>query len=82
VQRMTEMAEDPQLASRGFFVTLDQSTVGPMPYDGLMTHFSAKQRMLHKAAPSLGEDTEYVMREILGLSDEQIAEYAATGVFT
>ncbi len=82
VQRMTELVDDPQLASRGFFVPLNQSTVGEMPYDGLMTHFSAKREMLHGPAPSLGEDTERVMREVLGLSDEQIAEYAAAGIFT
>jgi crotonobetainyl-CoA:carnitine CoA-transferase CaiB-like acyl-CoA transferase len=81
VQRMTDLQTDPQLAARGYFVTLDHGEMGPMPYDGLVTRFSAKRRMLHKAAPCLGEDTEYVMREILGLSRDEIADYAAAGVF-
>jgi crotonobetainyl-CoA:carnitine CoA-transferase CaiB-like acyl-CoA transferase len=81
VQRMTELAVDPQLESRGYWITLEQSEVGRMPYDGLMTRFSAKQTVLHKPAPSVGEDTDYVMREILGLTDDQIADYAAAGVF-
>jgi crotonobetainyl-CoA:carnitine CoA-transferase CaiB-like acyl-CoA transferase len=81
VQRMTDLQTDPQLAARGYFVTLNHGEVGPMPYDGLVTRFSAKQTMLHKAAPCLGEDTEYVMREILGLSADEIADYAAQGVF-
>jgi crotonobetainyl-CoA:carnitine CoA-transferase CaiB-like acyl-CoA transferase len=82
VQRMTDLQTDPQLAARGYFVTLKHGEVGPMPYDGLVTRFSAKQTMLHKAAPCLGEDTEYVMREILGLSADEIADYGAQGVFT
>jgi len=81
VQRMTDLQDDPQLRARGYFVTLDHGEAGPMPYDGLVTRFSAKQKMLHKAAPCLGEDTEHVMREILGLSADEIADYAAAGVF-
>ncbi|HLF77462.1 MAG TPA: CoA transferase, partial [Dehalococcoidia bacterium] len=81
VQRMTDLHADPQLAERGFFVTLEHTEVGAIPYDGLPSHFSAKHRVLHKAAPCLGEDTEYVMREILGLSDDEIADCAAADVF-
>jgi crotonobetainyl-CoA:carnitine CoA-transferase CaiB-like acyl-CoA transferase len=81
VQRMTDLHADSQIASRGFYVTLRHSEVGEIPYDGLPTHFSAKQRVLHKAAPCLGEDTDYVMRELLGLSDEEIADFAAAEVF-
>ena len=37
--------------------------------------------MLHKAAPCIGEDTDYVMREILGLGDDEIAEPGREGIF-
>jgi crotonobetainyl-CoA:carnitine CoA-transferase CaiB-like acyl-CoA transferase len=46
-----------------------------------MTRFSAKREVLHKASPCVGEDTDYVMREIVGLSDDEIAEYAMKGIF-
>jgi crotonobetainyl-CoA:carnitine CoA-transferase CaiB-like acyl-CoA transferase len=81
VQRMTDLFEDPQLAERGYFVTLKHSEIGEIPYDGLMTRFSAKREVLHKASPCVGEDTDYVMREIVGLSDDEIAEYAMKGIF-
>jgi crotonobetainyl-CoA:carnitine CoA-transferase CaiB-like acyl-CoA transferase len=81
VQRMTDLHADAQLKARGFFVPLKHSEVGEIPYDGLPTRFSAKQRMLHKAAPCVGEDNDYVMREILGLSEDEITDYAAAGVF-
>jgi crotonobetainyl-CoA:carnitine CoA-transferase CaiB-like acyl-CoA transferase len=82
VQRMTDLYDDPQLASRGYFVTLEHSEIGAMPYEGLATHFSAKRTMLHKAAPCVGEDTAYVMRELLGMGDAEMAALAERGVFT
>jgi crotonobetainyl-CoA:carnitine CoA-transferase CaiB-like acyl-CoA transferase len=81
VMRMTDLHEDAQLAARGYFVPLKHSEVGVIPYEGLVTRFSAKREMLHKASPCVGEDTHYVMSEILGLSDDVIADYAAKEVF-
>ena len=81
VQRMTELHEDPQLAERGYFVTLNHSEIGPMQYDGLVTRFSAKKEMLHSASPCVGEHTEYVMSQILGLSLDEIADLMVKGVF-
>jgi crotonobetainyl-CoA:carnitine CoA-transferase CaiB-like acyl-CoA transferase len=81
VQRMTDLHKDPQLAARGYFVALKHSEVGVIPYEGLVTRFSAKREMLHKASPCVGEDTHHVMSEILGLSDDEIADLAAKEVF-
>ncbi|GAB4332466.1 MAG: CoA transferase [Dehalococcoidia bacterium] len=81
VLRPTDLYEDAQLAHRGFFVTLDHSVMGPTPYDGLVTIFSETPGQLRKAAPALGEDTEYVLRELLGFTDDEVAEHAATGAF-
>jgi crotonobetainyl-CoA:carnitine CoA-transferase CaiB-like acyl-CoA transferase len=81
-QRPTELHEDPNLAARGFFVTLEHGECGSVPYDGLMTHFSAKKTMLHKAAPCIGEDTDYILSELIGLSEDEIGDLAIAGVFT
>ena len=78
----SDLYDDPQLAHRGFFVTLNHSVMGPTPYDGHITHFSAKQRMLHKAAPALGEDTVEVLSDILGLSADEIEAAAIAGALT
>jgi crotonobetainyl-CoA:carnitine CoA-transferase CaiB-like acyl-CoA transferase len=81
VQRMTDLHRDPQIAARGYFVPLNHTEVGVIPYEGLVTRFSAKREMLHKPSPCVGEDTHYIMNEILGLSDDVIADYAAKEVF-
>ncbi|MBT5773251.1 MAG: CoA transferase, partial [Dehalococcoidia bacterium] len=81
-QFATDLYEDPQVAHRGFFVTLDHAVMGPTPYDGLITRFSAKQEMLHKAAPALGEDTITVLTQFLGMSEDEIAVAAAAGALS
>jgi crotonobetainyl-CoA:carnitine CoA-transferase CaiB-like acyl-CoA transferase len=78
---MTEVVADPQLAFREYFQVHEHGEIGPTPFDGLMTRFSAKREMLHKGPPCVGEDTELVMREVLGLSDDEIADYTIAGVF-
>jgi crotonobetainyl-CoA:carnitine CoA-transferase CaiB-like acyl-CoA transferase len=82
VQWPTDLYRDPQLMARGFFVWLDHSVMGPTPYDGLATRFSATPGRLRKAAPALGEDTHFVLSELVKLSSEEIANYAASDVLT
>ena len=81
-QRMSELHEDPQLAARGFFQVLPHTASGSVTHDGLPTRFSAKRQMLHSSAPVLGEHTQQVLREILGLDDQRIGELAAAGALT
>jgi len=79
VEWPSDLYQDPQLAHRGFFVTLEHSVMGPTPYDGLVTKFSDGTARLRKAAPAIGEDTHYVLSEILSASDEEIAEAMVAG---
>lgn len=80
VQRPSDLYADPQLAHRGFFVDCEHGAMGTTPYDGPVTIFSETPAHL-TAAPVLGQHTDEVLREILGLTDAEVAEYAAVGVF-
>ena len=82
VQRPTDLLLDPQLLHRGFREILDHAELGPMPYDGLATHFSAKSTGLHSAAPCIGEHTREVLTELLGMSDEEIRALEQAGVLS
>ncbi|MGH7960864.1 MAG: CoA transferase [Candidatus Binatia bacterium] len=68
---------DPQLQERGYFVPLPQSEIGTWSVEG----FPAKCQKMPvvvgglpgRAAPLMGEDNEYVYRDVLGLTPEEIA---------
>jgi crotonobetainyl-CoA:carnitine CoA-transferase CaiB-like acyl-CoA transferase len=74
-----EVAHDPQLRHRGFFVALDHPVMGTCEYEGLTTRFSAKPRPLQRPAPTLGQHTDEVLRDLLGLSDGEIARLRSAG---
>lgn len=81
VMRGSDLYEDPQLLHRGYFVTLTHSLIGPILHDGYATLFSDTPVIASKAAPALGEDTDFVMREILKYPEEKIAQLKNAGVF-
>lgn len=43
-------------------------------------HLSETPPTIHKAAPCLGEDTDVVLRELLGQTDDELRELAAEHV--
>ncbi len=81
VERPSDLYDDPQLRHRGFFVTCDHTVMGPTPYDGPVTLFSETPAQV-RAAPCLGEHTEYVLGELLGLESGAIVECAAAGALS
>ncbi len=81
VLRPSDLYEDPQLLHREFFVTLPHSKMGPTPYDGPATLFSDTPAKLSKAAPMVGEDTDYVLTELLGLPADEVSRLREAGIF-
>ncbi len=80
VERPSDLYHDRQLAHREFFVSLNHTQMGPTPYDGFVTRFSDMPSAPRFAAPCLGEHTDYVLREILGLAPGEIAARQTAGV--
>ncbi|MFN8037387.1 MAG: CoA transferase [Acidimicrobiia bacterium] len=73
--------DDPQLVARGFFEPLEHPVVGRQDYPGFPMRLSGgPQRYWTSAAPTLGQHTDAVLREHLGLDDEELARLAADGV--
>ncbi|HTE87127.1 MAG TPA: CoA transferase, partial [Dehalococcoidia bacterium] len=63
---------DPQLAARAFYPEIEHSELGLHRFEGLPFRGSRLLWSLRRAAPRLGEDTSYVLRDLLGLSDVEI----------
>jgi benzylsuccinate CoA-transferase BbsF subunit len=73
------MEDDPQLKSRQLFWQLDHPEVGK--YHAERPPFIlSKSPCEVRRAPLLGEHNEYVLKEILGMSDEQIVELVVAEV--
>lgn len=75
-----DMFTDPALEARGHFWTLDHAEMGPLKYNGPAYRFEQTPSRLTKAAPCLGEDTDDVLSNILGLTPDVIIEYREAGV--
>ena len=70
VQSARELLDvDELIKERGFYVYLDHPETGPAAYDGPPFVLSETPGELRWPAPVLGEHTEYVCKEILGLGD-------------
>ena len=76
------LEHDPQLKHRKHFVELMHKEIGPMAYRAPAYKLSKTPAELYRAGPCLGEDNEYVYGQILGFSDDEIAELLAEGVIT
>jgi crotonobetainyl-CoA:carnitine CoA-transferase CaiB-like acyl-CoA transferase len=81
VQNAEDVNEhDPQMAHRGIFFELDHPVIGPARFEGVPVLASSFAPDNWRSAPLLGEDNGYVYGEVLGLSDDEIAELADSGV--
>jgi benzylsuccinate CoA-transferase BbsF subunit len=70
---------DPQLQHRGHFHHLAQGGVDDVAFTGPPMRFS-KAVCEMRPAPGLGEHNEWVLKKILRMPDDEIADVAAAGV--
>jgi len=82
VQTAEDLFNDPQLRHREHFRSLAHPVIGVHAYHSPAYRLSKTPCDIRKAGPCLGEDNEYVYKEILGLSDDEIADLLIEGVIT
>jgi len=68
-----DLYADPHLRARHAFVTVDHPELGKLELVGAPWKMSDYQ-LPSRHAPLLGEHNQYVLKELLGLSDAEIAE--------
>ncbi len=81
VQNARDLHDDPQLKHRRHFWSLGHPEIGVVNYDGPPFRMSKTPPQLNKPAPCIGEHTEYICRDILGMSDEEFVRLLNEGVF-
>ncbi len=75
-----DLHDDPQLAHRQHFRTVEHPVLGAHPAETHAIRFSAMAPSLRAPAPRLGEHTEHVLRDLLGVSADEFARLRDAGV--
>jgi benzylsuccinate CoA-transferase BbsF subunit len=81
VEDLGDLHDDPQLAHRRHFRLVEHPVLGTHPVETHALRFSATEPRILRAAPRLGEHTEHVLRDLLGMPEEEFRRLAAAGVF-
>ncbi len=80
VQNAEDLFADPQLAHRGHFAVLDHPEIGPYHIATSCFRLSRCENRPTGPAPLLGEHNALVLKQFLGMSDDEIADLVAEGV--
>ncbi len=82
VHRATSTADlltDPQIAHRGHVAWVDHPELGSIPLETSRLRFSHTPPRQPVPGPAFGQHNDIVLRELLGLSDEEIVEVVLSG---
>jgi crotonobetainyl-CoA:carnitine CoA-transferase CaiB-like acyl-CoA transferase len=80
VQNARDLAIDPQLIARRFFVNLEHPVLGKTITDASPIRFEQDPTSDWKAAPLLGEGNRYVYMELLGFTENELSDYVNRGI--
>ena len=82
LQDAREVVADPQLAWRGHWARPPHAEMGESLYNMPPYRLSATPVTIRSAAPRLGQHTEEICRDVLGLADAEIERLRADGVLS
>lgn len=74
-----ELAVDPQLIARRHFIEVNHPELGPVVVEDSRMRFSETPAVVTRPGPTLGQDNDYVLRELLGMDDAAITELLVAG---
>ena len=80
VQNAEDLANDPHLSARSFFERLIHPALGELRTDTHPIRFEGQSPARWRPSPLLGEDNDYVYKELLGLSDKEMNTYVEKGI--
>jgi len=80
VQNAENLANDPHLVARDFFIPLEHPVLGRIVADASPIKFKKNSRETWKASPLLGEDNRYVYMELLGFTEAELSLYIENGI--
>jgi benzylsuccinate CoA-transferase BbsF subunit len=75
VQNAADLADDPQLKAREFFVEIVHPVMGKTVSDASPIRLSGSPAKHYRAAPVRGQDNNYVYKELLGFKDDDLIRF-------
>jgi crotonobetainyl-CoA:carnitine CoA-transferase CaiB-like acyl-CoA transferase len=70
---------DVQLAHRHHLVTVPHPEIGAIPIEGSRFLLSSTPALVTRPGPTFGQDNDYVLRELLGMNDDEITAAVVMG---
>ena len=74
-----DLVADPQLNHRGTFVILEHPEIGQHIYQPPPFKLSKTPAEITMPAPCLGQHNDYILKEVLGMSDDEVADLLIAG---
>lgn len=73
---------DPQLAARQFYQALEHPLAGPVAHEGVVAGLTETPGGVREPAPLLGQHTDTLLTELLGLTSAELSELHDQGVLS
>jgi succinyl-CoA--D-citramalate CoA-transferase len=80
VYTVADIFEDPHFQARGMLVDLPHPRLGSVKVTGVVPRLSETPGAIHRAGPDQNVDTESVLKDLLGLSADEIERLSTAGV--
>jgi len=80
INSIAQALADPQIVARGLQHVLPHATAGSVPLISSPIHSNGVACRAERAPPRLGEHTDEVLRELVGVSDGELERLRADGV--
>jgi crotonobetainyl-CoA:carnitine CoA-transferase CaiB-like acyl-CoA transferase len=80
VRSLNEVFDDPQLQARGMLASIEHEAIGMLTLTGIPIKLSETPGEVRRAPPRLGEHTEPVLRDELGVDVGTLARLRERGV--
>ena len=82
VEDANDLANDPQLTARDFFIQAEHPVLGKTISDNTPIKLSRTPARFCRPATLLGQDNHYVYQELLGMSEQELSQYIEEGVIS
>jgi len=81
INTVDKVLEDPQVISREMIVEIEHPVAGKLKMPGVPVKLSETPGSIRRPAPLLGQHTDEILREMLGLTEEKIEQLKNENIF-